>query len=170
MKKFLLLTLLTCSCSITAVACSKDNSSGAVQSSQSNTSESISESAYELLNENEKIIFDALIVNINNFHSPVDVKVLEIRSLGFESFTSIKPDISWQDCFLRIMSKNGMGATTTEWYRLTLEDYEDTKKGDISEVSLMDGNVPMFSYQFDYAMPANINKALTEHWEELGLL
>lgn len=128
---------------------------------------------YEQLNNNEKLIYDALMININTFYSPSSVRILEITALGYDINGN---NIKGTSCHLKIQATTQTGQTNNKWIRLTLSDYEDEygsyKKGDFDESSFIVDGIPLASVKVpeEIASAGKINKALIEYWQEMGLL
>lgn len=119
-------------------------------------------SEYDKLSTLEKGIFDAFIMNANDFYNPS-----EVRFLGFTTYSD-----STKSIYVKIQGTNRLGGTLTKWYSLqvydnTLSDgvnmyYYD--KGDMSEVG------DYFTINTASGVDVGkLNRALTEYWKDLGL-
>lgn len=114
-----------------------------------------SKSAIDSLNSDEKLIFDALLIALQDFYNPSQTRVLNVQD----------PFSDGSACKIQLQSTNQFGGTTSEYYHLILSNtaFSSLKKG-----SLVDGlNSAMISPE--KVSVTNLNKALSEHWENLGV-
>jgi len=139
-------------------------------------------SAYEQLNRNEKIIFDAFIINFDQFVVPSSVRITKILK-GLNS--------EWNDCGenipegtddsfgLSITLKCNLttvgGYNSQSYINLRLTDGRTDisnayKRGHLDELEEGSQRLLVFIDQpeFIYASPAKLNKALSEYCEEMG--
>ncbi|MDD4070714.1 MAG: hypothetical protein PHF05_09765 [Candidatus Izemoplasmatales bacterium] len=133
-----------------------------VIASDENPTVEIEVSEYDKLSTLEKGIFDAFIMNVNDFYNPS-----EVRFLGFTTYFD-----STKSIYVKIQGTNRLGGTLTKWYSLqvydnTLSDGDQIyyyDKGDMTETGDW--------WTIDTDSEVNVgrlNKALTEYWEDLGL-
>ncbi len=158
------------------------NNNGNVTNSGNNSTPTPEPTAYEKLNDSEKLIFDALMIKINSYYSPSDVRVLQAGAY----FGTDNPNVSHildydnHSCYLQIQSTTQAGTTINKWIDLTLERYApypeiepDTikQKGDFYEYKtfLDENGFPLFYQQLEIVNVGNINRALKEHWENMGI-
>jgi len=124
-----------------------------------NDSQTIRPSAYTLMLGRERLVFDALIVNIHTFYNPSSVRILQAKQLRY--VTDHKID-------LLIQANNRMGGTLHDWYSLSCVSYQYTTqyvpKGTISKLSYTPS-----SEKDIYIDCSRINKALIEYWETQGI-
>lgn len=182
MKKILAFLMLI-AITVSLIACGtsgeqNNNNNNQPNNSTPNNEEQIKPSAYEQLNYNEKLVFDTLIININDMNNPSAIKVLEVAS------RSILKDIDNLDelesprrtYYIRLIVPNATGGTVTKWYEVAFDDFTlnggfNYKKGDINEASLSyNSTEPALYTEFHNANPSKINAALQEYWKNLGLL
>ena len=164
-------------------ACEKEPPQNPVSEINPSSESPVEPTQYEQLNNNEKLIYDSLIININSFHSPSSLRILEIGTYAvvndeFITDEIVSRDLDDQDhCYLKVQATTKTGKINNKWIKLYLKDYnsesQSYKKGYFFEPSLYAGlDLPIFSTKLseESASAANINKALIEHWEEMGLL
>ena len=124
------------------------------------------------LNEEEQLIFDALIIAISYFHNPTAVRVISVSDLqGHDGIDNISTANRYVR--LRLQATNRMGGTVTSYYRLQLTDRITlvqphygavmSPKGQLQEIR----NVTITpSNTVDIS---KINHTLIQHWYLLGL-
>ena len=198
MKKFIAFLIVVCfvfsfsSC----VANTSNSQNNTTNNSQNNTTNNSQNSptipeknptAYEQLNQNEKIIFDALIINFDWFYVPSSVKITKIyEGLGFEWDNcgetiptkatydlSIRTGIS---ITLKLNLENESGNNAQTYISLNLTDgtlaneISGYKKGHLEVIEKDSQRFPIFASEpeFLYANPGKINKALAEYCNEMG--
>lgn len=139
-----------------------DNASGDNASGE-NTTEEIELSEYDKLTDFEKGIFDAFIINVNDFYNPS-----EVRFLGFSWY-----DDSIKVIRIKIQGTNKLGVTLTKWYQLQVYDYTlSSSEGEIFYYYKGDMTEMGDWWTIDTDSEVNVgrlNRALTEYWEDLGL-
>ena len=127
-----------------------------------NTTEEIELSEYDKLTDLEKGIFDAFIMNVNDFYNPS-----EVRFLGFDSYFDSTKSIR-----IKIQGTNKLGGTLTKWYQLQVYDNTLSSGGQIYYYDKGDMTETGDWWIIDTDSEVNVgrlNKALTEYWEDLGL-
>jgi len=186
MKKIFAILLLL-SITVSLVACGNSNDTDMQNDSitndqNDNATEQPEPTAYEKLNYNEKLIFDTLIININNMNNPVSIKVLEVASHSRNEIDNLDDTTSsLKTYFIRLMGQNASGGTITKWCEIAYADYTTKdlygnsirhKTGEIEAVDSFysDTKYPMFSSNFYNADVSKINAALQEHWKKMGLV
>lgn len=144
-------------------------------------------SAYEQLNENEKIIFDTLLINFDWFYVPSSVKITKIHKGLAEEWnncgetipTEATDDFSMRNGIsitLKLNLENESGNNAQTYISLKLTDgtlaneIPSCKKGHLEVLEKGSQRLPIFIDQpeFLYANPGKINKALTEYCNEMG--
>lgn len=128
---------------------SKESSSTSIESSV----EEFSKTPIESLSGREKEIYEALIIAINNgsFYFPQDIRIVQLS--GVEDYTY---DI------IRIKSSS----LFDEFIYLIVSNSGDIKRGTVLKFS---GAIPPL-YEIDDVDIGNINRALNQYWEDLGLI
>ena len=182
MKKILAFFILI-AISVSLIACGtsseQNNNNNQTNNSKPNNEEQIKPSAYEQLNYNEKLVFDTLIINIDDMNNPSAIKVLEVAASSYLGEEVDNLDVANKVrliYYIRLIVPNAAGGTVTKWYEVAYDDFTVNggfyyKKGYIAEASLgYNSTLPEFYTEFHNANPSKINAALQEHWENLGLL
>ena len=178
----IIVSLLACGNSNQSTNNSQNSNSNNITDNQnSDTTKQPEPTAYEQLNYNEKLVFDTLIININNMNNPVSTKVLEVASHSYSEVENLDDyDSTRKIYYVRLMGQNASGGTITKWYEIAYADYTTENlygdsiehiKGEIEPVESFysDTKYPMFSSNFYNADVAKINAALKEHWDNMGL-
>lgn len=124
-------------------------------------SDEIELSEYDKLSTLEKAVFDAFIMNVNDFYNPS-----EVRFLGFTEYYETSKSI-----YLNIQGTNKLGGTITKTYYLQV--YDNTLSDGKNNYYYYKGDIYEF---FDRSIDSdsevkvgNLNRALIEYWEDLGL-
>lgn len=122
--------------------------------------------AIEALNEEEKDIYYALLDSVYIFHSPADIRILEIGDFS----TGGPSDFPYRQVCLNISGITIAGGKTTKYYGLVL-DYENFKKlwGDSLNQMYEEKDKDAITDKWPDEHIAKINKALAQHWVDLGL-
>lgn len=111
---------------------------------------SSSASAYDSLSSDEKLVFDALVMNINDFKDPASVKIVECS------------DVSGGSVHIKIKATNSFGGTITNWYNLCVEGNDWIPTGYMLEMSVTGHAGKTINI-------GNLNRALTEYLTDRGL-
>lgn len=144
------------------VSCTNNKTSEESSRSQISSSTPIDE-----LIEEEKVIFDSLLVNINDFFNPSEVRILEIGNYSENQPTELCPD-GEKDCYIKINGTNRAGGTIIQVFKLVLMNYRvvyDGKtiyyeKGDLTE------ETSEINSKYNAVDIGRINKALKYYWNE----
>ena len=127
-----------------------------------NQSQPQSVTAYEELTEDEKLIFDALIIAVYDFYNPSKVRILETAGVNDD------PDVGW--VYLKVQGTNKAGGTITKGMCLAVKDGTDLHGDGRNDAIGVFAEVEYYWFDSsDEINCAKINKALTEYWEEQGL-
>ena len=190
MKKRIVIMLLAATVLLTA--CDNGNSVQSENSSQidsvSEKSEATSKSAIESLSDEEKPIFEALIIASDNFYTPQSIKLLSVQNLMRDD--TILDGKVWsrdpngQRCLIKISGDNRAGGNvnkeyilwTSDWWLsdsypnsdLDYNDFLEFEKGQIVENDFKNRDYAEEPHDFENVSVKNLNLALTEYWEELG--
>ncbi len=142
--------------------CSCSNEAEIIQESSSN----IELSAIEKLNEDEKVIYNALLVASEQFYNPSGLRILEL-SKPFENGIGVYNS----HFYVKIQGVNKAGGTITDVFIITTENDEMFGAGDVRdrEVSIYPKLTEIPKELWEEEHVGNINRALKEHWEILGL-
>ena len=112
-------------------------------------------SAYEQLNEDEKLIYEALIIAADDFYTPTSLRLLNVASMT-SSYVYIK-----------VQSGNRFGSLLTDTFMLGLSEtstlYEYTK-GAATTIP-----VSVENWGINNINCEKINLAIDEYWDEKGL-
>ena len=137
--------------------------------------------AYDELNENEKFIFDALMINFDQFYAPSTVRITKILTGFGEHWDNCGDTIpkTTENSFykglgicitLRISCETKNGNNSNSVYSLVLvegtNDSYNCKRGALYESNTSEY---LSEPEFKYASPAKLNKAIIEYCEEMGL-
>jgi len=192
MKRLLTIMLTICYLSFVLISCgvqapSNNQGNNTQGSSQPTTPQQPTEpepepTAYEKLNANEKIIFDALMINFDKFVAPSTIRITKIikgadngawdncgdkiPTVGTLNNNSVGISIT-----LKLTGENGNGQKINDYFSLQLYDGtgERNKRGNIVEISDYTLSIFLEQDEFTYANPGKINKAIIEYCEEMGL-
>ena len=169
---------------LTFTACSNGSNEVGNNSSQQKQEEA-PKSAIDSLSAEEKEIFDALIIASDAFYNPQTIKVMSVENhFGTRiSDGTLHKDYYGPRCAIEISAENKVGGSFKKTYFLWTDDYWlsdelenvasntdflKAKKGAITEYDTKyRGNDPR---PYDDVNIGNLNRALTQHWEDLGLL
>ncbi len=188
-RKFLIALLAT---TLLLTACDNGNSVQSENNSQIDSaieiSEESSKSAIESLSDEEKPIFEALIIASDIFYTPQSVKLLSVQNLMRDD--TILDDKVWsrdpngQRCLIKISGDNRVGGNvnkeyilwTSDWWLsdsypnsdLDYNDFLEFEKGQIVENDFKNRDYAKNPHNFENVSVKNLNLALTEYWEELG--
>ena len=124
----------------------------------------------------EKLVFDALVIALNDFNNPSKVRVLEAGKI----FEIPADGINGLGIVLRLQGENKLGGTLNKEYFLILRlfrfgeigssDIKFYEHGTIVEVDDFDVNFEPFEQTADVEINiGNINHAIREHYDELGI-
>lgn len=122
------------------------------------------------------------------FYSPQAIKILEVKNLQSDDIKTTTGEILSRDvdgprCLINISGENRVGGTLKTEYVLWTSDwkYSDVfakkmdndyllhKKGEL--VKFVDTNDHYSdAREFDNVDVGNLNRALTQHWQDLGLI
>ena len=139
--------------------------------------------AYEQLNENEKIIFDALMINFDQFLAPSTIRITKIFTGTAEEWDTCGDTIPREATgtlsrfgiavTLKISGENASGGKINAYYILQLvdgdEDIEYFERGRLTKISDKTLSFYLEEPEFEYASTAKLNKALIEYCDEMGL-
>lgn len=123
---------------------------------ESDITEEISKSPIESLNEQEKLIYEALMIGIKDFYNPQAVRVLEIKKSGDDK------------CDITITGSNKLGGTIQKYYSLRLVDNGINKKGEMTDWTDFK-ELLKYGKKYDNVDVGNINRAIKQYWEDLGI-
>ena len=135
-------------------------------------------SAYDLLNESEKELFDYLADAVIDFFNPSSVRVLKVaaRTEVAAGLSDSFPD--GEDCYIiQITGTNKIGGTINKYFQVNMMDYVyidgdgnriPMEKGSMLDVSLI-YDILGINTESSVIDVGRINKALKERWENLGL-
>ena len=189
MKRLLSILIVVC-LSIVLVSCGNsgyNSNTPSTNTPQTNTpSQPVTPeaelTAYEQLNENEKIIFDAFMIKFDQFYAPTTIRITKILTgyagSEWDSCGDTIPKVAQStvskgfgiSVTLKLTGETKEGSKFNSLYALVLYDGNhgtpETRRGHIYKVSEAGyGEEP----EFKYASPAKLNKALIEYCEEMGL-
>lgn len=122
--------------------------------------------AIEALDEDEKAVYAALLNCISIFHSPADVRILEMGDFATEGPTKYP----YRSVLLKLMGVTLAGGKTTKYYCLII-DYDIWQElwGDMTNQIFEAEKIESIEEKWPDDRIAKINKALAQHWEDLGL-
>lgn len=133
-------------------------------------------SAIEKLDGHEREVFDSLILASDIFHNPSSLRLLEISAPQKNTNGG-----DWGQFYVHVQANNNSGGTSTGYYIIITKsnpNYDSlAEQGWIirKSDSFMDNtlgtnqitSIPLELWETEHV--GNINRALAEHWEELGL-
>lgn len=148
-------------------------------------------SAQDSLTGEEKLLFNALVRMIKDFYEPSAVRVLDIgdytnyEEKDLSSLSQADADYLRKNAVtivVRLQGENKIGGTLSHYYMICLEEGKDTewsrsgtfmradleRTGKYGEYIELEDSYTIEENATNYNI-GRINKALTEHWEELGL-
>ena len=122
--------------------------------------------AIEALDEDEKAVYAALLNSISIFHSPADVRILEMGDFASEGPT----DYPYRKVILKLSGVTLGGGKTTEYYCLII-DYDNFQEmwGEMVNQLFEAEKTEAIEEKWPDDRIAKMNKALAQHWEDLGL-
>jgi hypothetical protein len=133
------------------------------------------ESSIDKLNDDERLVFDCLIIGLSSFFNPASARVTELGNLNDLAPTEALPR-GTKNIRLRLQGTNRMGGTLNEAFQLFLKDTTivvdgtktEYKRGDLLEASVFDVN-RYFDNPPLHIDISKINNALKQYYEELGI-
>ena len=173
----LLLTLVFAMCACSGANTNTQNNSQQNNSQQNNSEQSNPnetpqppKSAYEELSEDEKLIFDAFVVNMNDFSSPESVRVLNVHEGSntewSASTNTIPKSVEGLLVLLRLKYQTEQGGNTQDYFLLCLTEggfYAYSKMWQPVGAQILAQNPTL-----DYISISRLNKALVEYCEGMG--
>lgn len=124
------------------------------------------ESAYDKLTEDEKLVFNALKMNLSSFYEQSSVRIVAAGKLGTNT----------GHIDLKIQGKNKLGGTVTKIYTLCYKtttwtsDSGKTYTSYVGEMYEPSELVQSFFKEKDDVSIKRLNAALKEYFEDMGLL
>lgn len=191
MKRKILIVLLAATLLLTA--CGNGNSEQSVNNSEVDNvveiSEETSKSAIEALSDEERSIFEALIIASDIFYTPQSIKLLSVQNLMDDDVIIggklYNRDYNGPRCLIKISGDNRVGGNvnkeyilwTSDWYG---KDWSPNNSDSVNYLLFQKGNIVENNHDnkkyagephdFENVSVKNLNLALTEYWEELGLI
>lgn len=186
MKKTFISTILAALMCFWGCGC--DNSLQSDQGISDIEQDETSKTPIEVLSQEEKEIFEALMIASDKFYNPQSIKVFSVKNLyGYIDATgqvNVEFDHYGPRCLIEISADNKAGGSakkeyilwTSEWgnkedeIHISFEPQLYHENGTIVEYNYLE-NQKMAEKERDFEDVdiGNINRALSQHWEDLGL-
>lgn len=134
------------------------------------------QSPIDKLNDDERLVYDALIVNINDFYDQASLRVLECGEPLYgkdDEQTNLFFSDDEYGCYIKISSKNRMGGTVSDVYCLILSGEDMGQIWKSSGLKTYSGEIYEDEYeivtQSEKIDTSKLNAALKEYCTSMGL-
>lgn len=159
---FFVSTLVICAVVIILIKKNNFSFNGATISSQdeivsNEISEEVSKTPIESLNDREKEIFEAFISGVDTFKVPQSARLLDIKKITKGRGS----------CLITVTAENKMGGTVKEECILFFGDGSLGRK--IASLDDLFVYRPEETINYEDVDVGNINRAIKQHWEDLGI-
>jgi len=144
-------SIATISLLLLIVASGCDKRIEIIDTSSENPISTIAKTAFDELNPDELVIYNALLIAANEFDNPISVRVFKC-GIPYENDTSVK---------IELISKHNSEGDIRRLYYLKIAGKD---AGSFSPY----GSLPI-SYENPNVDVGNLNRALKEHWDDMGL-
>ena len=149
--------------------------------------ENVSKSPIDALSQEEKQIFNALLIASDAFYTPQSMKILNVKNLMDDDLVlsdgTLFRDNEGPRCLIEISAENRAGGNTKTEYVLWTsdwkmsdafpnqtheEDFQLHKKGEI--IKFVDSKEHhKDAHDFENVNIGNLNRALDQYWQDMGV-